>query len=450
MRPNPNNPRKISDKKLKMMAKSLHEFGDLSGVVHNLSSGTLVGGHQRIKIMGDLPPVITQKYKKPTRTGTLAEGYIEYEGERFTYREVKWGPEKETAAMIAANNQGGENDFAILSDMITHLDSINLDLDLIGLDEKEIENIMTYSPKEHPNSEIEDNIPETKENELGVKTGDLWILGNHRLLCGDATSKEDVERLMDGQKADFCFTSPPYSDQRDYNGDLNLDPKHLAKFLTHNCDIFAVNLGYARKDKEVFPYWQDYIDVAKSNGLKLLSWNVWDRGLPFSIGQQTAMFPIEHEWIFVFGKDTVDLIPTVDNKHAGAVQSVTNRQKDGSMSSSKKYSVRDKRSLGTICRNHVDRESNIKHPAKFPVSLVQSYIEAFSGKTILEPFCGSGSTLIACEKTQRRCFGMEIDPHYCSVIIKRWETFTGKKAHKFHVKRRNADSQQRENTVTIN
>lgn len=278
-----------------------------------------------------------------------------------------------------------------------------------------------------------DDIPETKTNELGVQLGDLWILGNHRLLCGDATSKEDVERLMAGQKADFCFTSPPYADQRDYSGSLNLEPKHLSKFLEADCAVWAVNLGLKRRNGEIELYWNDYLLKAKELGLPLFSWNVWDRsGEGGSIGAMTAEFPIQHEFIFVFGKiETNRFIP---NKSAGRETKTTIRQADGSLKP-RFWKSHDFGKLGTIVKNEIEKgKSEVKHPAKFPVSLPTQYILACSdvnGK-VYEPFCGSGSTLIACEKTNRKCFGMEIDPHYCNVIIKRWETFSGKKAHKIN------------------
>jgi len=274
----------------------------------------------------------------------------------------------------------------------------------------------------------QDEVPEISENFFNVKRGDIWELGNHRLMCGDSTSKNDIDRLMIGENAEFCFTSPPYSDQRDYNGELELNPKHLAKFFDAPCKLFAVNLGIKRKDNEIFPYWNDYINSAKEYCYKFLSWNIWDRsGLGGSIGNQTAIFPIWHEWIFIFGEKK-ELNKTKKNKTEGSKRGY-NRQKDGSTIKGKGITSKYGK-IGTVIKTGI--ADGKLHPAMFPVELPEEYIKACSNKSdiIYEPFLGSGSTLIACEKTNRKCFGMEIDPHYCSIIIKRWQDFAGQNAIK--------------------
>lgn len=278
-----------------------------------------------------------------------------------------------------------------------------------------------------------DEVPEVEQNKFGVERGQIWQLGEHRLMCGDSTSKDDVAKLMAGENAELCFTSPPYADQREYNGGKELSTEYLATFIrsSHShCELIAVNLGISRKNNEVNPYWDDYIKEAKDCGLKLLSWNVWDRQYPCSMAQQTAMFPIEHEWVFVFGRAPKELKKTIPNKLAGeTVDSSTNRMADGSLKKSAKRTCATHRALGTIQRIDIHRGES-PHPAMFPVALPEAYIEACSksGRAVYEPFSGSGSTLIACEKTGRKCYGMEIDPHYCSVIIERWQNFTGKEA----------------------
>lgn len=299
----------------------------------------------------------------------------------------------------------------------------DFDLDLLGIKDFTLDASDKFEGDE-------DAVPETPI-EPKVKRGELWILGEHRLLIDDCTVKENVERLMGGEKAELFFTSPPYSDQRDYSGSLDLSIEKLAGCLQAHASLYVVNLGYQRKEKQVFRYWDEWIKEAEKRDLKLLSWNIWDRGSPFSIGQQTAMFPIEHEWIFVFGFETKDLNRTIENKWGGLGRTgVTNREKDGTLKRRDPVLVQSHRPLGTVCRVGVDREQGIDHPAKFPVALPEEYIKACTsdGDGVIEPFCGSGSTLIACEKTNRRCFGMEIDPHYGAVIIERWQKFTGREA----------------------
>jgi DNA modification methylase len=281
----------------------------------------------------------------------------------------------------------------------------------------------------------EDEVPEPPVDPI-TKPGDLWILGEHRLLCGDSTKPEDVERLMAGSNIDILFTSPPYSDQRSYDGNSDLSPEKLSAFITQSqpyADLVCVNLGMKRDRGVVVRYWDHYISAAESCGLGLLSWNVWDRsGFGYTIGQATAMFTIDHEFVFVFGRESRTLNKTVPNKTAGRKTEGTRRQADGSTTPAESTTSK-LRQLGTVFRCDVvksrDKELD-KHPAMFPVAFPAAYIAACcsDGGSVYEPFCGSGTTLIAAEQLGRKCYGMEISPQYCDVIVKRWETLTGKKA----------------------
>ena len=145
---------------------------------------------------------------------------------------------------------------------------------------------------------VEDDYEVELPEESKTKLGDIYQLGRHRLLCGSSTDKNDVTLLMNGQHSKLLFTSPPYSDMRTYNGDKDLSVESIAQFIS--CyepftALQAVNLGIQRKDSEIYPYWNAYIDTAKKAGLKLLAWNVWDKLTCGSIGQQSAMIPIRHE-----------------------------------------------------------------------------------------------------------------------------------------------------------
>lgn len=301
------------------------------------------------------------------------------------------------------------------------------DIDLLGIKD------FKFEPDVIDAQCDEDEVPEKVEPR--TKRGDIYRLGNHRLMCGDSTSTDDFSALMDGDTAEICFTSPPYADQREYNGGKELSTEHLATFIRTAfgaCRYFAVNLGYSRKDGEVNPYWDDYIKEAKACGLKLLSWNIWDKGECGSIGNQTAMFGISHEWIFVFGPKPKELFKTVENKSAGYRANHTgNRQANGSIKKGKDRLVSDHSQLKTVynCTAQKARD-DIDHPARFPVQFPEGYIEAMTtaGEVVYEPFGGSGTTMIAAEKLNRRARLMELDPHYCDVIVARWEKFTGQKA----------------------
>lgn len=272
-----------------------------------------------------------------------------------------------------------------------------------------------------------DEVP--PERPTSIVLGDLFELGAHRLLCGDSTSRADMARLIGTARATLLFTSPPYADARDYGGG-DLTPAHLAQFLAiWDADLYAVNLGIIRKDGAVVRYWDAYIDAAEASGKKLLSWNVWDRGNALTVAQHTAMFPVEHEFIFAFGVQRRDLVPTVPNVRAGHRTGMSNRQKDGTLKTVLPKVIRKSRAIGTVSRVEPHRGTDIGHPAVFPVALPAEYIASVDGD-IADPFLGSGTTLMAAEQMGRTCYGAELEPRYCQVIIDRWEAFTGQKAQK--------------------
>ena len=283
----------------------------------------------------------------------------------------------------------------------------------------------------------DDDIPE--EVTPITKSGDIWELGRHRVLCGDSTKEDDVNRLMDGRNAVFLFTSPPYSDMREYNNNKNLEVNKIVLFidtLSKYVNFMAVNLGIQRKNNKINPYWDEYIKQAEKNGLYLTSWNVWSKKqMGGSIANMAAMFPIEHEWIFIFGGNKDKINNTKKNKTAGYHTGISNRQKDGTTKKTIPKKVKEYGRMGTVIEMCYE-VGNIKHPAAFPVSLAEEYIKACSNakENICEPFCGSGSTLIACEKTNRICYGIEIDPHYCDVIRDRYIDFCSKNGIKTEIK----------------
>ena len=404
------NSRTHSDEQINQIAASIKEWGWTTPVLVD-ENGGIIAGHGRT--------LAAQKLKIKEIPVVVATG---------------WSDAKKRAYVIADNklalNAGWDNEMLALE--IGDLGDLGFDLDLIGFTPEEIEALSPIQVTDGLTDE--DEVPDPPPEPI-TKLGDVWILGNHRIMCGDSTSIDAVDKLMDGEIAEICFTSPPYSDQREYNGGKELSTQHLATFIrtaSHIAKYFAVNLGYSRKDGEVDCYWEDYIQEAKSCGLKLLSWNVWDRsGFGYTIGQATAMFTIDHEWIFVFGKKTKDLNKTLENKQKGVAKKGTIRQKNGE-TTPVFTETHSHRQIGTVVKNDVARYvgGDHSHPAMFPVELVETYMLAMTNhkNSIYEPFCGSGTTLIAAEKNDRKCYGMELDPKYCDVIVKRWENFTGKTA----------------------
>ncbi len=419
LHPSPKNPRTVTPEKLKMLKAALSRFGDLSGVVFNRKSGQLVGGHQRTKVFADGSVHITMKYDKPTRTGTVAEGFIELKGERFAYREVSWDKDTETAANIAANKGAGEWDMSALGDMFKSLDGFKFDMDLTMFDESER---AQFFPTVVEGKTDEDAIPSAPKV-AKTKLGDVYRLGEHRLMCGDSTDPACFDRLMGNRKADIAFTSPPYnlgtnaklrgkcgsgaetvytekSDHKSQQEYLSFISAFTQELLAR-CKVSFVNIQMLAGNKLIFPeYWYAFRD-------RLIDVMIWDKehGAP---NMASNVLNSAFEFIFIFSADES---PT---------RSITTGEKfHGTISN-----------IFRLNPNGKKEEIQKGHGAVFPVQFPEFFITNFSKEnaSVLEPFGGTGSTMIACEKTKRRCLMMELDPIYCDVIVQRWEQFTGEKA----------------------
>jgi hypothetical protein len=238
----------------------------------------------------------------------------------------------------------------------------------------------------------EDNIPEVAQNELGVKLGDIFELGEHRLMCGDSTDLATVEKLMNGEKADMVSTDPPYG------MDLDTDRRGMGNTTT----VFKKVIG----DSE--PFDPSFIfDFFPKTPIVL-----W--------GADYYCHRISH-WS--------DGSPLVWAK----AHSEEENKVWGSSFETAWVWPKKKRLLWFIRRIHMGSEHEGTHPTQKPTEITIKALDLFSikhGSVVVDLFLGSGSTLIACEKTKCKCYGLELDPHYCSVIIKRWEEYSGKKHKK--------------------
>lgn len=382
LKPNLKNPRKVTDKKLKALKKSMNEFGDLGGVVFNKRSGQLIGGHQRISLLKD--GVIT--------LGESGEfGFIEKDGHSFALRVVDWGADKEKAANIAANKGAGEWDWDQLKDWFKELDDVDFDLDLTMFDEDERAELLKEPEVFEEGLTDPDSVPDNVETRC--KPGDLWMLGNHRLLCGDSTDVLQVERLMGGEKADMVFTDPPYgykyeSHHQSKHKMLENDDKILDFFpaiyssLSDNCAVFVCG------SHQTICEWKSiFCDHFAYKNMIVWKKNNW------SMGDLKGAFAGQYELILFGTKGKIELVGDRDSD------------------------IWD-----------FKREPPKEHPTQKPIDMIVYAIGKVPSTKVLDLFLGSGSTLIACEKTRRECYGMEIDPHYCDVIIERWEKYTGQKA----------------------
>lgn len=281
------------------------------------------------------------------------------------------------------------------------LDNISADFDLSELPELGLEDLPEIAAETA--EVVEDEVPTAEEVETRVKTGDIWQLGEHRLMCGDSTVITDVEKLMNGETADLLLTDPPYN--VDYTGKtkdaltIQNDRMEDGSFLDFLTGAFITANEYL-KAGGVFYIWH-----ADSEGYNF-------RTACRNVGWQVRQCLIWNKNVFVLGRQDYQW------KHEPCLYG----WKDGA--AHKWYSDRKQTTVLEFDKPSRSEE----HPTMKPVKLLALQIRNSSrmGETVLDLFGGSGSTLIACEQTGRKCNTMELDPHYCDVIIKRWETLTGK------------------------
>lgn len=242
-----------------------------------------------------------------------------------------------------------------------------------------------------------DETPEPPTDPI-TKPGDLWILGNHRLLCGDSTNIQHVERLMDGQKADMVFTDPPYG--MSYQSNMRTKTAKFAmlenddKIIT---DWLPLATAFSSGFCFVWTTWKvldQWLAVTKDFA-PLTNMVVWDKG-GGGIGDLKKTYSTDHEIALVFNRGA-----ELTGKRIGSVWDIGK-----------------------------DRATDYVHPTQKPVALAELALDTTTerGNVILDFFGGSGSTLIACERRHRHARLMELDPAYCDVIVKRWEDFTGNTA----------------------
>jgi DNA modification methylase len=243
-----------------------------------------------------------------------------------------------------------------------------------------------------------DYVPEVPE-EPTTKPSDLWILGNHRLLCGDSTDVLAVERLMDGQKANMVFTDPPYGMNLDTDYSKMGDGGKTHRAVIADDEQYDAGFLLATFDycKEIFLWGADYyVETLRRSYPDLGSWIVWDK---YSDQERNGL---------------------LDGRFGSAFETCWSK-------------TRHKRELARVLvtTNYTARGDETRvHPTQKPVALAEWFFERWGkqGDVVVDLYGGSGSTLIACEKTGRHARLMELDPRYCDVIVKRWEDFTGKKA----------------------
>jgi len=359
------NPRKITDEAMGRLTKSLAEFGNIQPITWNVRTGNVVGGHQRLKV-----------YKAMGKT-------------EVDVWAVDLDEQKEKAANIALNKLSGEFDMPMLKDILEEIDTGDLDMEITGFGMDEIALMMEDA---HPEV-TEDEVPEAPVDAI-TKPGDLWILGEHRVLCGDSTSEADVSRLMSGEKVDMVFTDPPYGisivgnngkvggDNKAKNGVYNKviadDTTNTAKQFYQTCQ----SLGFKNYIIWGGNYFIDFLPFSSS-------WIIWDKR-----GNMNSNNFADGEMAWCSFETRVRIYKQIWN--------------------------------GMIREGEKDKRV---HPTQKPIKMLSEIImDHLNGNLLFDGFLGSGSILIASEQLGRKCYGIEISPNYCDVIVKRWENLTGKKA----------------------
>jgi len=324
--------------------------------------------------------------------------------------------ESQKKAYIIADNKlalnaGWDNDMLTIE--MQELEDEGFDLTLLGFDDKELNALL--QPEVVEGLTDEDAVPDIPE-EPKTKLGDIYILGNHRLMCGDSTSIDAVEKLMDGQKADICFTSPPYNagsldikgnarTQKKYNSfDDNQTEDEYKNFVISNLNcIFSVcnevlyNIGLVEGNKRVI------VDVLAHYREQFKDIIYWKKN-NVAPHIQSGVINNLVEFILCFGDGKRKF------QNAQFTQGSYYNVIEGSSAAGNEYSG--------------------IHKATFPSYLPENIINNFCPPkgSVLDTFGGTGTTMIAAEKLSRKAYLMELDPKYCDVTVKRWEDFTGKKA----------------------
>lgn len=360
---------------------------------------------------------------------------------------VAWIPKEVPEALCRAyaladnrTTELSEWDIPALKDLTAELEVTIEDFDIedLGFKIDELEELIEgYSPEQKV-EEDDFDVDAALEIEPVSQTGDLWHIGEHRLLCGDSTVKEDVERFMDGKKANMLFTSPPYAHQRDYHSEIGDWDELMQGVFSHLPMIedgqILVNLGLPHQHGEWNDFWYDWTLWMQNQGYKRFGWYVWDQG-PGLPGDWKGRLAPSFEFVFHFNRMAKTPNKSVEKKPESITPfaSGTLRDKKGKLSndSSAELGLQPTKIPDNVIRIMREKNSYLIsdsiHPAMFPVRFPVFFLQTWmqEGDICYEPFSGSGTTLIACEQLSRKCFAIEISPQYVDVAVRRYVQYVG-------------------------
>ena len=366
-----NNSRTHSKQQVDQITKSINEFGFTNPILID-DNNEIIAGHGRLMAakqlkLDEVPCIVLSGLSEAQRK-----------------------------AYVIADNQLALNAGWDLDILKTEIDDLIIDdfnIDLLGFDDDFLDGLLEEATEGLTD---EDSVPEPPETPK-TKLGDVWLLGNHRLMCGDSTSIDDVDKLMAGQIADMVHTDPPYGVSYQSNMRVKSEKFEVLKNDDEFLDIAPVIESCSKGWVFVWTSWKvitKWIEMFESFGYPT-NQVIWFKG-GGGIGDLKKTFSSDYETALVW--------------HRGS--ELTGKR------------------IGSVWKVDKDGASGYMHPTQKPVALAKEAIDKTTTKNdkILDLFGGSGSTLIACEQTNRISYNMELDEKYCDVIIKRWQDFTGKDA----------------------
>ena len=359
-----NNSRTHSDEQIDQIAASIKEFGFTNPILIN-DEDTIIAGHGRLRAA--------------RKVGLEQVPCLRLIG--LTDTQIK--------ALVIADNKLALNagwDDELLKHELSFLDEADYDLSLLGFDEDELDDLLATAAED---IEEEEELPEPQED-IKSKNGDIWKLGNHRLMCGDSTDMASVLLLLDGNKPDMLFTDPPYNVA--FNG------------RSGNHDVIMNDDLTVEAFKEFI---DNFINIVKE--LKLDTYYIWCNWNFYGVLQGE----LDYKSCIVWAKNVFGMGNGYRHQHEFCL---FNGKIDAS--------IKNESDLWEI-----KKDTNYVHPTQKPIELsMRALGNHKKAKHILDLFGGSGSTLIGCEHMNRRAYVMELDPQYVDVIIRRWQTMTGEQA----------------------
>ena len=389
----PANPRRIGESELESLTRSIKEFGLVDPIIARREDKTVIGGHQRL----------------------LAARRLGYRTVPVVF--VDLPQEKARLLNVALNRISGDWDRELLARILRELDEKpDIDISLAGFGDDEIAKLMksldAREKRDREESFDLDAAWQAAKADTRVQRGDVWRLGDHRVMAGDSASEADVARLMAGQTARLMVTDPPYGVE--YTSPGKRDPGGGLRYkrgtrTIENDDHGDEQPAFWRAALEAWPLNGDAYIFSPSGPLMV------------KLAAAVGLAGIEHHQWLIWVKNK--LVPGRGHYHYRHEHIFYGwKGKSGWNGSRKEDSVWEEERPA----------SSPEHPTIKPLPLCERAIENSSqpNDVVIDPFLGSGTTLIAAERTGRRCFGMEIDPSYCGLVLQRWEAFSGQTATK--------------------